>query len=207
MSSYLSALTPSASEEDTSSMVGFKHIPFNVKIQYPFASSSSGKVPKCIVMICGGTGITPMIQALHAILGDTTNSSIEKVYLLYGSRNQQEILAREMLDDWSRQSHGKFHVTHVLSHEEGEIVSVNGAMEDTDPSIIQSLSSCSIKKGFIDRALIESVVPPSTEGEDLLIFVCGPPIMYDILCGPRDKKEVTGVLGEMGYSQDQVYKF
>merc|ERR1712087_772574 len=36
----------------------FKHIPFNVKIQYPF-----GK--KAISMLVGGTGITPMIQALH----------------------------------------------------------------------------------------------------------------------------------------------
>ena len=30
---------------------------------------------------------------------------------------------------------------------------------------------------------------------------------YDILCGPRGEDDVTGVLGEMGYSSEQVYKF
>ena len=39
----------------------FKHIPFNVKVQYPFNR-------RVIGMICGGTGVTPMLQALHALL-------------------------------------------------------------------------------------------------------------------------------------------
>jgi cytochrome-b5 reductase len=137
-------------------------------------------------MICGGTGITPMIQALHAILGDS-DSNIEKIHLLYGSRTFDDILGRQMIDDWCV-THPKFNVTHVLSHEE----------KDVDQYY---------KKGFIDRALIESVVPPASEGDDVLIFICGPPVMYDILCGPRDDKNITGVLGEMGYSQHQVYKF
>jgi len=45
----------------------FKHISFNVKTQHPFV--------KKVGMLVGGTGITPMLQALHAILGtegDTT---------------------------------------------------------------------------------------------------------------------------------------
>ena len=92
-----------------------------------------------------------------------------------------------MIDDWCA-TNPKFNVTHVLSHEE----------KDVDQHY---------KKGFIDRALIESVVPPASEGDDVLIFICGPPVMYDILCGPRDDKNITGVLEEMGYSQHQVYKF
>ena len=31
--------------------------------------------------------------------------------------------------------------------------------------------------------------------------------MYKLLCGPRGQKEITGVLGEMGYSPSQVFKF
>ncbi|KAK1744419.1 hypothetical protein QTG54_004952 [Skeletonema marinoi] len=42
--------------------IKFKHIEFNVKIPAPFTHKKIG-------MIAGGTGITPMIQALHAILG------------------------------------------------------------------------------------------------------------------------------------------
>lgn len=176
MSQFIANLKPS--EEP---VVAFKHIPFNVKIQYPF------KAPKNLVMIAGGTGITPMTQALHAILGDEA-SSIEKTHLLYGSREKDDILGKEMLDNWSASHADKFSVTHVLSHEEGEV-------------------SGDFRKGFIDRKLIEEVVPPPSAGSDVLIFVCGPPIMYDILCGERGSEEVTGLLGEMGYSKDQVYKF
>lgn len=31
--------------------------------------------------------------------------------------------------------------------------------------------------------------------------------MYETLCGPRTEKTVTGVLADLGYSADQVYKF
>ena len=49
VSSYLHALPLGAK-------VGFRHIRFNLKAQYPF----DGK--KTFTMICGGTGITPMFQ-------------------------------------------------------------------------------------------------------------------------------------------------
>mmetsp|Transcript_217 Transcript_217/g.342 ORF Transcript_217/g.342 Transcript_217/m.342 type:complete len:346 (-) Transcript_217:32-1069(-) len=183
MSSYLADLKPSKE-----GVVGFKHIPFNVKIQYPFGS------PKTLVMIAGGTGITPMIQALHAILGDD-QCPIEKTILLYGSRNKDDILGKEMLDHWSSTHKDKLTVIHVLSHEKEE-QQEEGVLE-----------AGGFKKGFIDRKLIESVAPPANSGKNVKIFVCGPPIMYDILCGPRTEEQVTGVLGEMGYLKYQVYKF
>lgn len=177
MSGFLSELEPSSE-----AVVMFKHISFNIKIQYPF------KKPKFICMLAGGTGITPMIQALHAILGDE-ESLIEKTHLIYGSRTKDDILGKEMLDNWTETHSEKLSVTHVLSHEEGE------------------LNGDDYKKGFINRALIEGLVPPPSAGADVLIFVCGPPVMYDVLCGARKEAEVGGMLGEIGYSADQVYKF
>jgi len=165
-------------------MVDFKHIIFNVKLQAPFK-------PKKIGMIVGGTGITPMIQGLHAILGNKEND--KEVSVLYGSRNSSDILGKELLDNWEK-SHGdnekggKFTVTHVLSHEE-EKSDWNGT------------------KGFITKELIKEKFAGPEEGDDVMIFVCGPPIMYDIFCGPRSDTEVTGILKDMGYSAEQVYKF
>ena len=43
--------------------VAFRHIRFNIKSQYPF----EGK--KTFTMLCAGSGITPMYQALCKILG------------------------------------------------------------------------------------------------------------------------------------------
>merc|ERR1719491_885843 len=64
----------------------FKHIAGNVKLQYPFNKKGIG-------MIVGGTGITPMIQALHCVLG--TKDDTSKVSMLYGSKSSKDILAKE----------------------------------------------------------------------------------------------------------------
>ena len=51
------------------------------------------------------------------------------------------------------------------------------------------------------RANLKAFLPPPVP--DVLIFVCGPPAMYESLCGPRDDPELTGVLRDLGYSKDQ----
>ena len=195
MSSYMTSLTPSASEVS----VSFKHIPFNIKIQYPFGS------PKFIGMIAGGTGITPMIQAIHAAIGedqldnDNHNNNdtppVPKVSLLFGSRTFDDILGKEMLDAWLHSHGDRLSVTHILSNESEDYIT-NLSGEESN-----------IERGYIRRELIEKAFPSPTGGSDVKIFVCGPPAMYEALCGPRDSKEVTGVLGEIGYTSEQVYKF
>mmetsp|Transcript_11855 Transcript_11855/g.17819 ORF Transcript_11855/g.17819 Transcript_11855/m.17819 type:complete len:317 (-) Transcript_11855:151-1101(-) len=164
--------------------IKFKHIEFNVKIPAPFTHKKIG-------MIAGGTGITPMIQALHAILGkgeESQQSKTEEVSLLYGSRNADDILGGEMLQKWAEDNGEKFNYVDVLSNEP----------ED---------SSYKGERGFIDKEKIQKYLPPASDGEDVIIFVCGPPIMYELLCGPRNEPEVKGILGELGYSSSQVFKF
>mmetsp|Transcript_42366 Transcript_42366/g.79389 ORF Transcript_42366/g.79389 Transcript_42366/m.79389 type:complete len:288 (-) Transcript_42366:18-881(-) len=157
--------------------VSCKHITKNVKIQYPF-----GK--KNIVMLVGGTGITPMVQALHAILG--TKDDTSQVTLFFGNKTQKDILGRDLLDSWTESSAGRLTVIHVLSEAEDD-------------------STWKGAKGFITREIIEQEGPPKSE--EVLLMVCGPPAMYDALCGPRDKPELTGILADMGYSAEQVFKF
>lgn len=174
MSKHLSALP-------VGSTLDFKHINFNVKLQAPFKQKHIG-------MLVGGTGITPMIQALHAILGNPDSES--KVSVLYGSKVESDILGRELLDRWSAKSGdgSRLDVTIVLSDE-------------------PSNSKWTGERGYINRQLVENNMPAPSFGDDVILFVCGPPPMYDALCGPRDEKEVKGLLGEMGYGEGQVYKF
>jgi len=157
----------------------FKHIEFNVKIQAPFKS-------KKIAMLVGGTGITPMIQALHAILG--AGEEKQDVIMLYGSKVSEDILGKEMLDVWVKDYSDRFEVVHILSHEP----------ED---------SQWDGQRGFIDKERIDKYLPDPSVGDDLLIFVCGPPPMYDALCGPRNEKSLTGLLANLGFKKEQVYKF
>lgn len=38
--------------------------------------------------------------------------------------------------------------------------------------------------------------------------VCGPPGLYETVCGDRSSPDdVTGILGDLGYSSEKVYKF
>jgi cytochrome-b5 reductase len=180
-----------------STSISFKHIPFNVKIQAPFRQ-------RHVIMLAGGTGITPMIQALHSILGVGPNTLVQpvqnkdpKVTLLYGSQDSHDILAQTLLDDWAEKYPQQLQVVHVLSNEPNH-------------------SSWSGRRGVISRELLEEYLPsPSLghggddkENEDVIILVCGPPPMYQALCGPRQETDkVTGILGDIGYSARQVYKF
>merc|ERR1719161_1852786 len=135
--------------------VDFKHIPANVKIQYPFGKRRIG-------MIVGGTGITPMIQALHAILGNPNDRT--QVSMLFGNKQVGDILAKDMLDAWSLSHGDRFSVTHVLSREP------NG-------------TAWKGQRGRIGRELIKLHLPAPSE--DCIIFICGPPAMYDTFSGPR----------------------
>ena len=159
--------------------VEMKHIPVNVKFQYPFGLKS-------IIMLAGGTGITPCFQALRRMFRKGNDDST-KVTLISGNRTQRDILLREMLDNMVAARPKQFKVVHVLSNErEG--------------------SSWKGRRGFITADVIreECNVEPH---KDQMVFVCGPPPMYAALSGPRKAKELTGVLAELGYKADQVVKF
>ena len=169
MSTHLGSL-------DVGDTVEFKHIPFNVKKQYPFGV-------KRICMLAAGTGITPMIQALHVVLG--TKDDNTQVTLMYGSQSRESILAYEILEQWSDQCKDQLEVIHVLSREEG--------------------SSWTGERGHIRSELIEKYCPPAEA--EVLFFVCGPTAMYADICGPRGEAAVAGDLKKLGYRDDQVVKF
>ena len=136
-------------------------------------------------MLVGGTGITPMVQALHAILGDPT-SGIE-VVVLFGSRESRDIPGKDLLDSWVQQHPHRLTVEHILS-DEPENSNWAGA------------------RGHITKDLIQKHFPPPADNS-MILFICGPPPMYSALCGPREEKNLSGLLNEMGYSANQVYKF
>jgi len=162
--------------------IGFFHIDKNVKIQAPFDDYDT------IVMLVGGTGITPMIQALHAILG-ADGKDKKKVVLLYGSKTSDDILGHELLHRWAKQYPDRFSCVDILSDE-------------------PQSSSWKGERGYIDEDRIGKYAPSPSSGEHFCFFVCGPPPMYSALCGPREEQsEVKGLLGKMGYKPEQVYKF
>ena len=165
------------------STMDFRHVPMNVKIQYPFASPA--EPARRIGMIVGGTGITPMLQALHALLGTANDAS--DISLLYSNRAQQDILARPTLERWEAAHARRFRIYYTLTRETRE-------------------TSWSGLRGRIDAPMLRAHLPPPSDPRTLL-FVCGPPEMYAALSGPRNEKALSGTLAALGYSAAQVVKF
>eukprot|EP00039_Didymoeca_costata_P013214 m.197155 g.197155 ORF g.197155 m.197155 type:complete len:278 (-) comp15708_c0_seq8:2790-3623(-) len=162
-------------------LVEFKHIPFNIKIQYPFNK-------KTITMLCGGTGISPMWQALDKLL--TTKGDTTEVVMLFGNRGMEDILMKKELKKAEKKSKGRFKCHHILSSAAKEPIKGYSGLV-----------------GRIDKEKIEKLAfPPSA---DTMVFVCGVPAMYDSLCGPRNEKELPkdSALAELGYTEDMVFKF
>ena len=162
--------------------VAFTHVEPNVKI------SASDELLKCrqLYMLAGGTGISPMLQALHAVLGGPHGP--DRVVLLYGSKSSDDILAQPLLDTWASMYKDRLDVVYILSQE-------------PDDSDWQG------PRGVIDKTLLQQHLPAEPV-DDLKILVCGPPPLYDSLCGPRTESDkVTGVLAELGYTSKHVYKF
>jgi len=155
------------------------HSSGNVKRQYPFGVQH-------VAMIAGGSGITPMLQALHALLGNASDTT--RITMLYSNRVEADIIGRATLDAWqagsSKHGHRRLSVLHTLTREPAD-------------------SGWAGRRGRIDRSLLEERLPrPSASG---LIFVCGPGSMYEAYAGPR-RGEYGGLLREMGYPEDKVVK-
>lgn len=63
--------------------------------------------------------------------------------------------------------------------------------------------------GFITRDLLAKQMPPPAD--DSLILVCGPPGLMKFVSGDKlpDKSQgpLEGLLKDMGYTEQQVFKF
>eukprot|EP00416_Gambierdiscus_australes_P040480 CAMPEP_0171093170 /NCGR_PEP_ID=MMETSP0766_2-20121228/38919_1 /TAXON_ID=439317 /ORGANISM="Gambierdiscus australes, Strain CAWD 149" /LENGTH=314 /DNA_ID=CAMNT_0011551567 /DNA_START=27 /DNA_END=971 /DNA_ORIENTATION=- len=128
-----------------------------------YLGKGSFKVPgrtvtvRKVGMLAGGTGLTPMLQVARAALMDKEDSC--SFSLLYANKTEGDILCRDMLDELSRSSGGRFTVTYTL---------------DFPPSGWQH------KVGFITQEMIKECLPGPSD--DTLILMCGPPPMIEFAC-------------------------
>uniref|UniRef100_A0A7S2JA51 NADH-cytochrome b5 reductase n=1 Tax=Haptolina brevifila TaxID=156173 RepID=A0A7S2JA51_9EUKA len=180
-SQYLHGLNVGASVE-------FKHIKFNIKKQYPFEGA------KTISLICAGTGITPMFQALWKLLG--TPGDDRKVVMLYGNKTVEDILMKEELDKWAKAHPDRLKLVHVVGNKP----------DDPAPPGWVTTPTYTAETGWIDEAKIKKYCFPPAP--DTLLFVCGLPIMYKLLCGPRNEPELGDgtVLKNLGYTTQMIAK-
>ena len=196
--------------------ISFKHISANVKLPYVDPSGARGfKGVETITMIAVGVGLAPMIQALHAMLGNEDDST--RVVFLYGNRTVRDILLKEQLDAWEKQYPERFKVVHCIGTRYGK---VHMHFDDCPkscgkpckrrevprPESFDILAEDRREHSWVDEEVIaKHAFPPETTTR---VFVCGLPSIYKTLCGERGKPLATGTaLHNLGYTNDMVIKF
>ncbi|OZJ04758.1 hypothetical protein BZG36_01830 [Bifiguratus adelaidae] len=107
-------------------------------------------------MIAGGTGITPMLQIIKAILKNPRDQT--KVSLIFANVNEEDILLREELDALAKEYPDKFKVYYVL----------NNPPEAWTGSV-----------GFVTTDIIKKHCP--APANDIKILLCGPPPMISAM--------------------------
>ncbi|XGW06508.1 hypothetical protein V3C99_016650 [Haemonchus contortus] len=115
---------------------------------------------KKISMIAGGTGITPMLQIITAILKDPEDKT--HISLLFANQSEDDILCRKELDELAAKHSDRFKVWYTV---------------DRPPALWK------YSTGFIDDVMIKEHL--SAPAEDSAILMCGPPPMINYACHPN----------------------
>ncbi|KAK9350691.1 hypothetical protein V1523DRAFT_458031 [Lipomyces doorenjongii] len=109
-------------------------------------------IARAIGMIAGGTGITPMLSIIRAVLKNASDRT--EISLIYANVKENDILLRDKLDDLATKHSKIFKVHYVLS----------------DPDEGWKGSS-----GFVTGNMIKMWLP--RPAKDIKILLCGPPPM------------------------------
>ncbi|PPQ83260.1 hypothetical protein CVT25_003999 [Psilocybe cyanescens] len=169
-----------------------------------------------IVMISGGTGITPFVQLFHNVISKSIQTSKTQFTLLHSSRVPEELPPPSLLDPmitFSVENPEKFRF-HVFVDEQ------DGSKPSTSISGINTgrITEGSLKPYLIPEepkvswwsSMFYKAPPLNTQSRRILFLVCGPEPMIGAIAGPYGRNlsqgSVGGILGKMGFTSDQVYK-
>jgi len=138
-------------------------------------------------MIGGGSGITPLYQVLTRALSHKDNRT--KFKLIFSNVTEADILLRGELDALQKKYPDTFGVVYVLGKPDNKWQG---------------------PQGFINADLVKQYIAPASLKEKVKIFVCGPPGQVAAVAGKKDgakQGEIGGILKDLGYTEDQIYKF
>eukprot|EP00195_Chlamydomonas_chlamydogama_P016022 CAMPEP_0202889976 /NCGR_PEP_ID=MMETSP1392-20130828/509_1 /ASSEMBLY_ACC=CAM_ASM_000868 /TAXON_ID=225041 /ORGANISM="Chlamydomonas chlamydogama, Strain SAG 11-48b" /LENGTH=297 /DNA_ID=CAMNT_0049573441 /DNA_START=119 /DNA_END=1012 /DNA_ORIENTATION=- len=153
--------------------------------KYPY----SPNIKKKIGMVAGGTGITPMLQVIDAVLSNPEDKT--EISLVYGNVSEADIILKAKIDELAARHPKQFKVHYVVDKPNLGGLFWKGGV------------------GFVNKDVLKAHMPPPSK--DHLVMVCGPPGMMAAVSGNKapdySQGEVSGALKELGYDKDNVYKF
>lgn len=170
-----------------------------------------------VVMISGGTGITPFYQLLHStLLLNKATTPQTRFTLLHSSRTPGELPPPDLLRPL---------LSYASTHPDR--LRVHLFVDQVDGSESESVPSKDLQVGRIGTTAIRHTLsseqkqswwqwlfnrsrPTITADRKIMFLVCGPELMVNAIAGPYGRNysqgPVGGALAEIGCHQDQVWK-
>ena len=137
-------------------------------------------------IFAAGSGITPLMSIIKTTLESEPMSAI---FLFYGSRNEENIIFRDELDQLSERYVGQLHVEHVLSQPKKE--STGGGLFGV---FKKSTTNWQGKIGRISgrnaNAFLDDNMAHGPES-DCIYFICGPGDMADSIKDTLLVRDIT----------------
>lgn len=121
-------------------------------------------------LICGGSGITPILQVLRAVLHDEDDRETE-LWLLDANKTEQDILCRQELDE--------YHIKYGMKHADNASVQTRLRIHHT---LSKPPEHWAFSTGRITDEMMQKHLP--SPGDDALILVCGPEGMINLAVKP-----------------------
>ncbi|KAB8303471.1 hypothetical protein EYC80_004889 [Monilinia laxa] len=137
------------------------------------------------VMICGGSGITPIFSVLRAILSEEDTDEGPKCVVLDGNRKVEDILCREELDVLVRGRESQCRLIYALSQPTEEWMGLRGRLgrEILEKEVGEFGRECEGRE--------------YGDGEQL-VLICGPEPL---------EKSVHGILSDLGWKDEDLLFF
>lgn len=146
---------------------------------------------RSVLMLCGGTGVTPAFQILSRALSTAENKT--GFTLLFFNSTEKDVFLRDELDALlQRGDPARLAIKYVCTSE------TQGKDARNDIRLVGKI---------VEREVVDAI---KTNHFDF-VYTCGPPGFMDVVSGNKTpdikQGELTGILKELGFTSDSVYKF
>lgn len=144
-----------------------------------------------ILMICGGTGITPMLQM---IINDPDRS---KFTIVSCNKTLHDVILNKNIIN------ADLRVIHVISNDTDEKI-------DNKTHYYINEDKSNVIKGNIDQTIISDLQRDLKIKKFDFVYVCGPPGFMEVVCGRKNEDlsqgKITGFLSILGYEIENTFK-
>ncbi|KAJ8791774.1 hypothetical protein J1605_020496 [Eschrichtius robustus] len=168
---------------------------------------------KSVGMIAGGTGITPMLQLIRAIMKDPDDQTV--CHLLFANQTEKDILLRPELEELRNEHSARFKLWYTVDRapEEPQTfpclrcsqLDKEGRRSPLGLGLTRGQVSRAsaggeawdYSQGFVNEEMIRDHLPPPEE--EPLVLMCGPQPMIQYACLPN--------LDRVGHPKERCFAF